>query len=50
MIKKASKKLISLLLVVMLVVSILPIQALALENDIETNDQHSHQHMDINTF
>ncbi len=50
MIKKLSKKLISLLLVAMMVVSVLPIQAFALENSAETDDQHNHQHMDINAF
>ena len=50
MIKKASKNLISLLLVVMMVVSILPIHAFALEYDLETNDQHNHQHMDVDSI
>ena len=48
MIKKASKRLLSLLLVVMMIVSLLPVQAFALDSDSETAEQL--EHMAINPF
>ena len=50
MIKMKSKRLISMLLVVMMVISGFPTQVLALDLGTETDDQQNLEHMDINDF
>jgi len=50
MAKTTSKRLISLLLVVMMVVSFVPVQAFALESSTENTDQNEIQHMEPNPF
>ena len=50
MVKSISKRLISLLLVLLLALSLVPAQVFALESGADDAEQHNHEHMDINSF